>query len=168
MWGSFDYNYAVNYAMKYSFGEENANPNELGNGRGGATLLLYNNLSKENILEINQLLGYGVDEVYTKDYEQFDKEKYGVDSKGAVNGVFQDYISLGYIGIFAFLFYAFSILFLIKNLRIRLVLIGFFCWEYFFYTGVIFKIHSISILFFYCIIYIASQKNKIISMSTLK
>ena len=39
IWGSFNWNYTINYAGTYSFGEQETE--EKGVGRGGATLLLY-------------------------------------------------------------------------------------------------------------------------------
>jgi hypothetical protein len=154
VWGDFDLNYAMDYASTYSFGEEDHGVREPGQGRGGATLYLYNILFNKDFFEMNHLLGYGLDEIYTKDYDQFDTEKFGLNSKGAASGVFQSYITNGFLGIFTFLLYALSLIIFVRNIRIRIVLIGFFCWEYFFYTGIVFRTQALTILFLYCIILI--------------
>lgn len=167
IWGSFDYDYAINYTMNYSFGREAHSSRKPGQGRGGATLLLFTNLFKDNFYELNNLFGYGMDEIYTKDYDQFEKNKFGVSSKGTVAGVFQGYISTGFLGVLTFLLYALSLIFYLKNLRIRIVLIGFFCWEYFFYTGIIFRIQALTVLFFYCIIYINALNNERLELKKL-
>ena len=165
LWGSFDYNFVTDYASSYSFGEEESGKRETGQGRGGATFLLFSNISNNDFYTENNFIGYGCDEIYTKDYNTFDKDKFGVSNKGAVTGIFQSYITIGYIGIITFLFYALSLIFHIKNFRIKIVLIGFFCWEYFFYAGILFRIQALTILFIYCIIYLNlfNYKRKIIA-----
>ena len=153
VWGSFDYSYAVEYASTYTFGKTDQGFHESGQGRGGATILLFNNFYKENFYDANYLFGYGLEDIFTKDYDNFDTNKFGVSSKGSVTGVFQNFIANGFIGILTFLLYVLSLIFYIKNTRVRIVIIGIFCWEYFFYSGILFKNQALTVLLIYCIIY---------------
>jgi hypothetical protein len=151
-WGSFNYEYAIDFATTYSFGKEDYGTREEGQGRGGVTLLLYNNMFKADFYTEDNLLGFGLDEIYVKDYEEFDKERFGVNSKGSITGVFQSYISVGVLGLIAFLLYSLSLINYIKPRKIFFVFLGIFCWEYFFYTGILFRIQAITVLFFYCMV----------------
>lgn len=152
IWGTFNYDYALDFATTYSFGKEDYGARDEGQGRGGVTLLLFNNLFKTNFYTGNNLLGFGFDEIFVNDYEKFDKKKFGVNSKGSITGAFQSYISIGILGLIAFLFYSVSLIKSIKNPKILIIFLGIYCWEYFFYTGILFRIQAITILFFYCIV----------------
>lgn len=134
--GSFDINYALDYAQSYMFGEKENN--QQGQGRGGATLLVFNKLIDGNLSE-NDWLGYGLRYMYTTDYTQFDELGLGISSKAAATGIFQTLVAGGYIGIIATIWFMFSLLIQTRNRRLRYVLIGIFCWEYIFYTGMIIR-----------------------------
>lgn len=162
-WGSFDPKFTYNYIMYYNFGANNGEQNNklnTGKGRGGVTMMLINKTFNNEQFSKEDWLGYGLTEMYTTDYGTFDDDKFGINSKGAITGIFQTYISTGYIGIISSLFYIFSTLFLIKEIRIRLVIIGLFIWEYFFYIGMLFNLQVISILLFFIIIYINNLYEK--------
>jgi hypothetical protein len=148
--GSFDMGYAVDYAQKYMFGEKDIN--QPGQGRGGATLLLYDKFVNGD-LRAQDWLGYGLRFMYTTDYEAFDELGFGISGKGAATGVFQTMVTSGYLGIIATILFVFSLLYQTKNQRLRIVLIGVFCWEYFFYTGILIRELSLSFLLIYVILY---------------
>jgi hypothetical protein len=155
-WGSFDLNYAIEYSLNYSFGKEDVIGNrEEGQGRGGATIMLLNKLFTFNNFNIHDFFGFGLNEFYTKDYSDFDVEKYGVNHKGAVTGFFQNYISTGYLGVISFLIYILILLFTVRHQRIRIALFLIFSWEYFFYPGVLFREPALSVLFVYILVYIS-------------
>lgn len=162
--GSFNINYAVDYAQEYMFGS-NEN-NKVGTGRGGATFLLIDKLFKED-LDSKDWFGYGLRFMYTTDYKEFDKLNFGISSKGAATGVFQSYVSGGYLGILATILLVISILSKIRNKRLKYVVIGFFSWEYFFYTGIILREYSLTFLLIYIIIYsgkeLAHKRTEVIS-----
>jgi hypothetical protein len=148
--GSFDIKYAINYAQKYTFGSEDIN--QPGQGRGGATLLVYTKFLSGDFGE-KDWLGYGLRFMYATDYAEFDELGLGINSKGAATGIFQTLITNGYIGIFCILFFAYSILIKTKFRRLRYVLFGIFIWEYFFYTGIILRELSLSFLLIYIILF---------------
>ena len=161
MWGSFDLDFVSNYAQKYTFGDANkiGSDKKLGQGRGGATMLLLTKLNNTENLTWQDLFGYGLEELVTKDYDNFNENKYGVNSKGAVTGFFNTYISFGFLGVAIFLIYAFSLINYVKNKRIKYVIIGLFIWEYFFYIGMIFSTQAVCILFIYIILYLSKHKD---------
>ena len=152
--GSFDWQYVLEYAQNYSFGNTSETyGTHSGQGRGGATLLLWEKLFNEKTLTFNDYWGFGLREFYTTDYEHFNEEKFGINSKGAASGLFQSYISSGYIGVFVTILLLISILSLIKEPRIRLTIGLLVFWDYFFYSGLILKTPSLFILFSYIIAY---------------
>jgi len=97
--------------------------------------------------------GTGLQEVYTTDYEHFEDNKYGVNSKGAVTGVFQSYISSGYVGILISILLIISVCYLINEPRIRYVIALLMFWDYFFYIGLILRSQALFILLFFIIFY---------------
>jgi hypothetical protein len=154
LWGSFDMKYVLDYTQKYTFGKSSDMSDiQMGNGRGGATFLLFGKLFNNKSFNNNDYLGYGLKEIYTTNYEEFNIEKYGVNSKGSVTGVFQSYISSGYIGVLMTIILIISICNLIKEPRIRQVIALLIFWDYFFYSGLILRSQPLLILLFYIIIY---------------
>jgi hypothetical protein len=152
--GSFNLGYAIDYTQKYSFGKTTETSDiQLGSGRGGATILLFSKVFENKAFSISDYLGYGLKEVYTTNYEEFNQDKFGVNSKGAVTGVFQSYIVSGYIGVILTIILIISICNLIKEPRIRIVIAILFFWDYFFYIGLILRIQALLILLFFIIIY---------------
>jgi hypothetical protein len=152
--GTFDLQFVLGFTQEYSFGKTSEKSGiQLGTGRGGATLLLWSKLFSNQSLSSNDIWGFGLQEVYTTNYEEFNNEKFDVNSKGAVTGVFQSYISAGYIGILLTILLIISILYLIKVPRIRIALAILFFWDYLFYSGLILRTQGLFILFFFIIIY---------------
>ena len=148
-WGEFDLEYVLNYAQVYSFGENWEQDH--GSGRGGATLLLFDNIVNPDNFIRSSIIGYGLNKIYTKDYNEFDENEFGINSKGAASGVFQSFITAGYFGIFSTLLYSISLLLCIREKKIRNILLVFFLWEYFFYSGLIMRTQSLSILLLFII-----------------
>ena len=151
IWGSFDLDYVLNYAEVYSFGKDTEQ--DIGTGRGGATLLLFDKLTSSDYWTFNNIFGYGLNKIYTKSYDEFDEYDFGINSLGSATGVFQSFICGGYLEVAATLFYILSLLLCIKMKKIRYVFAFLIFWDYFFYSGLILRTQALSILFFYSIIY---------------
>ena len=152
--GSFDLQYAYDYVQFYSFGKTSVNSEvKLGQGRGGAIFLLGDKLFNRESLSFNDYWGFGLEEIYTVDYETFNDDKFGLSNKGAASGIFQSYIVSGYVGIFMTILFIFSILGLIKESRIRLAIALLLFWDYFFYSGLILRTQALLILLFFILIY---------------
>jgi hypothetical protein len=152
--GTFDIQYVMDYTQNYTFGKnEETTDVQLGKGRGGATLLLWDRLVSGASLSSNDFWGYGLREVYTTDYEEFNESKFGVNSKGSVTGVFQTYISAGFIGVFLTILFIFSIIWLIRDIRFRSGIALLILWDYLFYSGLTLRTQPILIMLFYIILY---------------
>jgi hypothetical protein len=155
VWGSFDFRYALDYAKEYTFGNEKTySEKNTGKGRGGSTVLLYGKLMAGELSK-EDWLGYGLGLMYVdapKDDTYF-IEKFNINSIGSASGFTQSYVVSGFVGVLATLLFVLSFFFQIKNKRIRYVLLGIFCWEYFFYTGSILREPSLSFLMIYIILY---------------
>lgn len=148
--GRFDSQYALDYAKIYMFGDDQNI--QKGTGRGGATYLLIDKFFKED-KSINDWFGYGLRFIYATNYEEFEELNFGLNSKGAATGVFQNYVAGGFLGIFATILFSLSMLLNIKGKRIKYVVIGFFLWEYFFYTGIILREYSLSFILIFLIVF---------------
>jgi len=152
--GSFDLQYVLDYTQRYNFGKSSENSKiQLGTGRGGATFLLLTKFFNNQPFTSMDYWGTGLQEVYTTDYEHFEDNKYGVNSKGAVTGVFQSYISSGYVGILISILLIISVCYLINEPRIRYVIALLMFWDYFFYIGLILRSQALFILLFFIIFY---------------
>jgi hypothetical protein len=148
--GSYDTKFAVDYAQDYMFGDEGSK--KAGTGRGGATIMLFDKFQMSNLNQ-KDWFGYGLRYMYATDYDEFQELDFGISTKGAATGVFQSYVSNGYIGILVSLLFALSMLIKTRNKRLKYVIIAFFCWEYFFYTGIIIREYSLSFLLIFIIIF---------------
>jgi hypothetical protein len=154
IWGSFDLQYVMDYSQNYNFGKTQQTQDvQLGQGRGGATFLLWDKLFRKKALSSSDYWGVGLKEVYTTDYEQFEDVGHGLNSKGSVTGIFQSYLTAGYVGILVTILFIISILGLIKESRIRVTFALLMFWDYFFYSGLILRSQVLFILLFYIIIY---------------
>ncbi len=156
-WGSFDYNYAISYAMDYTFGTKEDNGERgIGQGRGGATLLLLDKLGKGNLNE-KDWFGYGLRFVYAVNYEEFSELNFNITNKGSATGAFQTLITSGYLGLIAMVLFALSLILHTQNARLKYVLLGFFCWEFFFYTGILLRETALGFLLVYIVVLSGSK-----------
>jgi hypothetical protein len=155
LWGNFDLGYVLDYTKEYSFGkEEDYSETKTGVGRGGASISLFRNLLTWNLTK-EDWIGYGLTLMYVDAPidDQYLKEMLNINSIGSASGFIQSYVVFGFLGVFVTLLYVISFLVQIKNNRIRYILIGIFCWEYFLYTGHILREPALSFLFIYMILY---------------
>lgn len=166
IWGSFDWEYAMGYAETYQFGEEGlqgqaeaidqASSGQLqysggaigssshqieAEGRGGATIALIR-LLIGNYETIDQdWWGLGFSSMYSTDYAEFDKLPLTIrlNHKGSATGLFQSYVTTGILGALCTILFCFSFLFYCRHKRLKYVLLAIGAWEYFMYTGFIFR-----------------------------
>lgn len=167
VWGSFDYEYAFDTADKYQFGDKNNTAEKRAQGRGGATNLLVTKFFSDQSLTNTDWFGLGLSSVYKSDYDQFDKLKLGIHSKGSATGFFQSYTTTGFMGVFSILFFYISMLWQTKMKRIRWVLISIMAWEYFMYIGDFFRNPALMFMIIYFIHYsnyLMRRQGKMISV----
>lgn len=166
IWGSFDWEYAMGYAETYQFGEEGlqgqaavldqtnseqvqSNGGYVGDGsnkieasgRGGATIAMLRLLIGEHVTMGQDWWGLGFNSMYSTDYDEFDKLPLTIqlNHKGSATGVFQNYVTTGLLGVLCTILFCFAFLFYCRHKRIKYVLLAICAWEYFMYTGFIFR-----------------------------
>ncbi len=177
VWGSFDIDYAFNYAETYQFGEKGIEGQRQqddekpyisysnsgfrhgdqikAEGRGGATIALVKLIFSERRLTDQDLWGIGFKNMYGVDYDEFDKLPLTIhiNHKGSATGVFQSYVTTGVLGALCTIIFCFLPFFYCKHRRLRWVLLGITFWEYFFYTGSIFRTPIFMVVVFFVIFY---------------
>jgi hypothetical protein len=151
--GSFDIKFVIDYVAYYNFGKtESTKAVKLGTGRGGATLLIWDKFLHNKSLTFNDYFGSGLDKMYTTDYDTFDKYNFGLNSKGAATGIFQTYVTSGFIGIIFTILFILAIINLIKIPRIKITIGIFLFYDYLFYNGLIMRTSALFVLLFFIII----------------
>jgi len=153
VWGSFNLNYAFNYANKYQFGEDSNDDQKQAQGRGGVTLMLLKKLNSDSGLDAKDWIGFGLTKMYATDYEEFSENNSEINSKGSATGVYQTYLTTGYLGIVFTLAFFFSMIWQIRLQKIKWVIIFIVAWEYFMYTGIIFRTPAFMVLIIYFVHY---------------
>ena len=167
IWGSFDWEYAMDYAETYQFGKEGwqgqtesledasderiryaggvisgDGTNQIeAEGRGGATIALIRLLIGNHETIDQDWWGLGFNSMYSTDYGEFDKLPLTIhlNYKGAATGVFQSYVTTGLWGALCTILFCFSFLFYCRHKRLKYVLLAICAWEYFMYTGILFR-----------------------------
>lgn len=163
VWGSFDLMYTLEYAETYQFGSEEAVQSDVSYGRGGATLTLWDNIKNTQYLRFNDWFGVGLSAMYATDYAEFDELDFGLAHKGNATGVFQTYVTTGYIGVFFTVLFFFSILWQLRVTRIKWALFFILAWEYFMYTGILFRTPA----FMFLVVYFIHYSNFLRSISLI-
>ena len=160
IWGQFDPEYAWNYAMDYSMGQEDSEGDRgEGTGRVGGVKLLVNNylLNWDAYFDIHNVLGYGNQYIYAAAYENYRNSDYyfGVNHQGALTGVFRIWIAIGTVGMVLIIIFILSFFRTIRYKRLKILLIGVIMFDYIFYSGTI--IHEPGLLATYMyIIFLAT------------
>lgn len=158
IWGEFDYRFVKNYVLQYNFGKsEKSKSVQLGHGRGGATLVILDKLKGNAKLNYHDFFGYGLEKMYATDYETFDKYNFGINSKGAATGIFQVYVTSGFIGIACAILLIFSIINLVVVTRIKVTIAIFMFYDFLFYNWSSMRIPAVSILLLFVIMYANKQ-----------
>lgn len=165
VWGSFDWEYAWDYAETYQFGKEGVegqmsnyeeererlaltggqittqNKKIIAEGRGGSTIELLKLIFGFYPTQESDWWGLGFKNMYGLDYASFTKLPLTIqlNHKGSATGFFQSYVTTGLLGALCTILLCFSYLFSCKRKRLMIVLIGLCAWEYFMYTGMIFR-----------------------------
>ena len=178
VWGSFDLEYMFDYAETYQFGEEGLsvsnnkknvllssvdgrlveNDTRTAAGRGNATIELFKLMFSG---EANQQdwIGLGFSAMYSTDYGEFLELPLTIKLayKGAATGMFQSYVTTGILGVITTIIFCFLPFFFIHHIRLRWVLLGIVAWEYFMYTGIMFRTPAFMAVFLFALFYSNQQ-----------
>lgn len=163
VWGSFDWDYAIGYAEEYQFGKEGVRGQAEefkveqlqysggvisarqryidADGRGGATIAIMKLLLGLHPSTEQDWWGLGFNSMYSTDYAEFDKLPLTIhlNHKGSATGFFQSYVTTGLAGAICMVLFCFCFWFYFRDRRLCWTIIGICAWEYFMYTGMIFR-----------------------------
>ncbi|MDD4727820.1 MAG: hypothetical protein PHN55_03585 [Dysgonamonadaceae bacterium] len=151
IWGQFDFDYAWNYALKYSTGSTSENDSGIqkGIGRVGAVNLIWDEIVNSGKNKTVFLLGNGL-EYFTEDsFENYTNSSYffGIDHRGSITGLIQFVLTIGLFGAVLFLIY---LILMIRSLvtykRLRYIILFLVLIDYIFYNSTIVQIPSLTVL----------------------
>jgi hypothetical protein len=156
IWGSFDFEYVIEYAITHNTGGERYQESDVGYGRMGGNQALFDQML-QNPFNIKAMFGYGLSTVYATTYEEFEHEKFNLAGKSSVSGLGRFYLANGYFGVMFFILLVIAICRYLKEFKIRIFFILFFLFDLFSYSGIIFNARTISVLFVLSIIFISNR-----------
>ena len=173
VWGSFDLEYMFDYAETYQFGERGLSmqkdnsillssvggqllenkPREAA-GRGNATIELFS-LMFSGETKKQDWFGIGLTSMYSTTYGEFLELPLSIKLayKGAATGMFQSYVTTGILGVLTTIMFCFLPFVWVRNKRLRWVLLAIAVWEYFMYTGFIFRTPAFMAVFLFVMWY---------------
>jgi|WetSurMetagenome_2_1015567.scaffolds.fasta_scaffold21863_3 hypothetical protein len=169
-WGSFNLKFLFNKAVSYNFGTEDIGKINSTNtsGRGGSLYLIFS----PNSLEFNNLndamFGHGIVSVVTGNKGRFvagEESNYGINHEGLMGAAVAKLYSLGYLGLFTYLIFAYYIIRIIENKNMRLIIMGFFLWDFFLYGDIVIGNNPVAVIFIVVCIYSNSIIPKDIKLS---
>lgn len=188
VWGSFDWDYAIGYAEEYQFGKEGVRGQAEefkveqlqysggvisarqryidADGRGGATIAIMKLLFGLHPSTEQDWWGLGFNSMYSTDYAEFDKLPLTIhlNHKGSATGFFQSYVTTGLAGAICTVLFCFCFWFYFRDRRLCWTIIGICAWEYFMYTGTIFRTPVFMALLFLIIQYTNYEQLQIMAL----
>ncbi len=134
VWGSFNPQYAWEYALKYSTGSEGGGESiEKGVGRVGAVSLMLDMMKSS---DESVLFGRGLEYMVYADHDDYLNADYyqGITSRGSITGIVSTFFTIGTIGVVLFILFICTLLLLNKS-RYRWVLLIMVLFDYVFYNA---------------------------------
>jgi hypothetical protein len=94
------------------------------------------------------LFGEGINSILL-DYENFENERFGIDSKGSAGAALQNFIAYGFIGVILIFLFTISWIRLVSNYALSVILLFFLIWDYilFYNTTITINAMGISLIF---------------------
>lgn len=144
IWGKFDFDYTINYAIRYSSGIEDKG-DEVESGRIGAVTWMIDQIKDDN----SQLVfGKGCEYVVSAEEGSYSDSDYymGIESRGSITGVVYEFFQRGILGVILFLCYIISIFSIFKTNKMSLILLLYILFDYIFYNASTINTISLQIL----------------------
>lgn len=169
-WGSFNLNYALNYALEYNFGETEIgyilSPEYENKGRGGNLFLIFEPQRIGLKEGYEYIIGKGVYDVSVKKYGRFIGGSYDIESKGLMSSLIGNIYRYGYIGAILIIIFVLLIFRNVADKKLRMILTIFYLWELIFYSDqFMFSSSSAIVIILVCMISSYKPNNYIIAES---
>lgn len=158
VWGSFDPEYALNYAQDYSMGKKSKygeGDRAEGDGRVGANRLLWETITDYENYTQETWTGYGLQRIVVNDLTQYSNRHYyfGINSRGSLTGFAMLFLSIGLIGLILFMVYYWFYFIHAKYWRLRFALYGIVMFDFIFYNAQTTQAPLLSILLIFVMYY---------------
>lgn len=167
VWGRFDLEHLIEYTKDYSGGETIENT-ALTNqtvykyeGRLGAVKLIWDKVINIDKYDTITLLGEGVRQAYSsvdnrEAYNAFG-QRYGLNHRGDLTGIFFLYIAIGLVGVALFLWYMCSMIHVVSYKRFRWTVLALILFDFIFYNGTICRDPFIGMVLAFTVVYAQLQ-----------
>lgn len=146
VWGSFDPEFALNYALDYSGVSEEKRGGDLAQGRWGASWSLISNLSGR-LFSAQGLLGFPSERSGYLDSDEFVAEDYGLKYGTMVSGIGTLMLKHGYIATFLLMMIFIGYVWDIPDRFFRNILLMLLLWNVLVYSGAFIITPTQAILF---------------------
>jgi len=150
MWGTFDPNYAIDYALNYSgVSEDKAGT---GQGRWGASMAIVESTLKTP-LSGTSIWGLPKNVRGRADYSDFNTDELGFQIHTGVSGIGSGIVRMGWPASMALFFTYFTMIMGVKTRSVRNALMLLYLWDYLLYSGVFIFSYGQTILLVLTIVY---------------
>lgn len=155
VWGTFDFEFMLNYSKEYSTGH--VKEGEEQKGRLGSAQIFWKTLTNTEAYSSTVLFGEGVEHAYSSredrnDYNKFGRD-YNLNSRGDVTGILMLYIAIGTIGVVLLVIYYWFLFKLVRYKRLRWVLLALVMFDFIFYNSTMIRNPFVSVLLMFVIVY---------------
>lgn len=162
--GNFDINYALNYAYDYTFADDKTAQSGIAHGRGAGVIMTIDNILN-NFSQKTTLWGQGVDLLHAKKRSEQDfLKEFGFINSGVLTGFTRKFLTLGLLGVIAYLLYMIGIIHYARNSNqkhIYYLLLSFVLFEFFFYTANIFDQWGLTTMVVYIVAFEHNKKLRV-------
>ena len=134
LWGRFDPEYTINYALSYSGVSEDKRNAELAQGRWGAATAIVSYVVSNPFYSEN-LIGNSHNRRGKADTESFWAEDYGMEEKTGISSIGKMLIAMGWPATLLIVIAFVSMTFVIKDNRVRNIILFILLWDLLFYSG---------------------------------
>jgi len=149
IWGSFDLNYGINYALSYSGVSEEKLMSPYAQGRWGASSAIVK-ITFQNPFSRESLLGFGRSRSGNINTDLFDPKDYGLMPGTMISGIGIMFIQMGWPATILIILLFILMIYNISDKRIRNFFIIYILWDIILYSGSLITtiFHSILLIIF--------------------
>jgi len=144
LWGSFDFNYAINYALSYSGVSEEKLESPYAQGRLGSSAVIVKT-TLQNPFSCESILGYGRSRTgYLS--EEFNPVDYGLMPGTIISSIGVMIIQMGWLATLLLILLFINMIYTIPDKKIANIIAFYVLWDVIFYSGSIINVPFNSIL----------------------